>query len=108
MDLDRATLRFCFDLDGTLCRGGETGAYANARPLKHRIARVRELHEQGHYIIIDTARGTGTGEDWWELTREQLQRWGVPHHELRVGKKMVADIYIDDRAVWDRDFFGDR
>jgi len=89
---------YCFDLDGTLCdtRGKD---YAGSVPIMGRIRRVNKLYQIGHTIIIDTARGTGSGEDWHERTAEQLARWGVLHHELRVGIKLPADIYVDDRAI---------
>ena len=96
-----------FDLDGTLCKGGEHGAYDKAVPIPSRIERVRKEYDAGHYVIIETARGSGTDTNWYDLTNKQLRAWGVPYHELRTGVKIWADVYVDDRAVWDRDFFGD-
>ena len=89
---------YCFDLDGTLC---ETDGmdYEAARPIWRRIERVNVLYERGHHITIDTARGPGTGEDWYQATAVQLARWGVQYDELRVGEKPVADEYIDDRGT---------
>lgn len=45
-----------------------------------------------------TARGTATGLDRREVTRSQLERWGVAYDELHLGKPS-ADVYVDDRAV---------
>jgi len=101
-----AEMRYCFDLDGTLCVGGETGDYRGAMPIPRRIALVRKLHDEGHYIIIDTARGTDTKQEWAEFTRDQLDRWGCPFHELHVGRKPFAHFYIDDRATNAHDYFG--
>ena len=95
----------CFDLDGTLCTGGGREHYADAEPIPDRVALVRALYHQGHTIIIETARGSGTGIDWHSLTERQLKAWGVPYHKLRAGTKIFADAYIDDRAINDKDFF---
>jgi len=94
---------YCFDLDGTLCSNTE-GEYAQAVPLPERILKVNELYDQGNKILIYTARGTVTGIDWRELTQNQLDEWGIKHHELRLGKPF-ADIYVDDRGVGDGVFF---
>ena len=94
---------YCFDLDGTLCSNSE-GEYAQAVPLPERILKVNELYDLGNKILIYTARGTVTGIDWRELTQNQLDEWGIKHHELRLGKPF-ADIYVDDRGVSDGVFF---
>ena len=41
-----------------------------------------------------------------ELTELQLLQWGCKYHQLILGKPS-ADIYIDDRAIKDTDFFGE-
>lgn len=97
-------MRYCFDLDGTLCVT-VNGDYVNSKPINIRIEKVRQLFEGGNNIIIDTARGSSTGIDWSELTRSQLNEWGVPYHQLRTGKKIEADIYIDDKGCSDISFF---
>ncbi len=48
--------------------------------------------------MLFTARGSGTGKDWTEVTAEQMERWGVRYHELCFGKP-PADYYVDDRLV---------
>lgn len=89
-------MRICVDVDGTLCTQRE-GDYENARPLWPTIEWVRARHAEGHEITIFTARGTETGTDWSEVTKEQLHRWGVPYSRLEFGKP-AADLYVDDRA----------
>ena len=45
-----------------------------------------------------TARGRGSGKDWTELTKEQLEKWGVHYHELEpMFHKPTADLFIDDK-----------
>jgi hypothetical protein len=87
----------CFDLDGTICTN-TGGAYETAEPFPWAIERVNRLYDAGHEIIVFTARGTATGIDWDELTRGQLDRWGVRYHDLRFGKPS-GDVFVDDRAV---------
>jgi hypothetical protein len=94
---------YCFDLDGTLCTNTD-GDYESAVPFPGRISKVNALYEEGSNILIYTARGTVTGIDWRTLTEKQLAEWGVKYHELRLGKPF-ADVYIDDRAMSDGDFF---
>jgi hypothetical protein len=97
--------KYCFDLDGTLCTNTE-GAYEDALPFPDRIASVNKLYEEGHEITIFTARGSETGIDWRELTKRQLEFWGVKHSRLILGKPF-AHKYIDDRGMSDTDFFKD-
>lgn len=97
--------RYIFDLDNTLCTQEEN--YADAKPIPERIAYVNHLYEQGHHITIDTARGSVTGNvhHWYMVTRTQLNRWKVKHHKLRVGEKLDADYFIDDKAINADHFF---
>ena len=39
-----------------------------------------------------------------DLTEKQLEKWGVKYHELLFGKPH-ADVFIDDKAVSDTDWF---
>jgi phosphoglycolate phosphatase-like HAD superfamily hydrolase len=87
---------YCFDLDGTICTQEED--YALARPYPAILERLRILQEAGHRILLYTARGSGTGRDWQDVTRRQLEDWGVSYDGLYMGKP-AADIYVDDRAM---------
>ena len=92
-------------MDGTLCTtlGSE---YVLSTPKPSRIRVVNTLYQEGHHIIIFTARGGTSGRDWSELTRGQLQKWGVMHHQLILGKP-AADFYIDDKGTNDKHFFSE-
>lgn len=96
---------YCFDIDGTLCTN-TNGDYKSAQPFAGRIAKVNALHEAGHTIYLQTARGSTTGIDWRDVTELQMKQWGVRYHLLFLGKP-TADIYVDDRAVSDTLWFGD-
>lgn len=89
---------FCFDIDGVVACLTPDNDYNKADLNIHVIEMINKLYEQGHYIILFTARGTKTGIDWKSCTEGQLQKWGVKHHELIFGKP-AADYYIDDRML---------
>ena len=102
--MSKKLMTFCFDLDDTLCR--TTGIdYLTSIPIKKRISFVNKLHNQGHTIIIDSARGSGTGMQWSEKTKKQLDSWGLKYHKLRCGVKFASDIYIDDKGINSEDYF---
>lgn len=90
--------RVVVDIDGVLAEAVADLDYAQAGPMRDNIARVNALHAAGCTIVLFTARGSATGKDWSEVTRDQLQRWGVRYHELKFGKP-PADYYIDDRLT---------
>jgi len=89
---------YCFDLDNTLCATPSSKKYEEAIPFKHVISYVNQLYNNGNYIKIFTARGSGSGIDWHEVTTSQLDKWKVKHHELIDKGKPHYDIFIDDKA----------
>lgn len=95
---------YCFDLDGTICTN-TNGQYNLATPLSDRIKIINSLYEEGNRILIDSARGSTTGINWYELTENQLKEWGVKYHFLRLGIKLNADYFIDDKGLSDKVFF---
>ena len=46
-------MRYCFDIDGTICTPGtcKSCQYEGATPKKDRIEYVNKLYDEGHYII---------------------------------------------------------
>jgi carbamoyl-phosphate synthase large subunit len=93
---------FCFDLDGTICT--ESCAYEDAQPMPFIVAKINQLYDDGHTIIISTARGASSKKSWRNLIINQLQQWGVQYHEL-ITDKPYADYYIDNKAVDILEFF---
>lgn len=89
---------FCFDVDGIIATIVPVSQYDLAMPQRENIKVINYLYEQGHQIILFTARGTATGIDWTELTRRQLIDWDVKYHKLLFGKP-AADYYIDDKML---------
>jgi len=92
---------YCIDIDGTICTN-TNGNYDKAEPFVDRINEINTLHKEGNKIILFTARGTGTGINWEDLTKTQLKNWNVSYDDLLFGKP-EADVYIDDKAS---DMFG--
>lgn len=89
----------CFDLDGTLVTATED--HTQCKPIMHMIEYCNQLHQQGHTIIIHTARGMLSGKKESELrplTEGMLKMFGVKYDSLIFGKPF-ADLYIDDKAV---------
>ena len=87
---------YCFDIDGTVCTN-TNGNYELAEPYFDRISEINKLRDKGHKIIFFTARGSGTGIDWVEFTKNQLDDWGLSYDEILFGKP-EADYFIDDKS----------
>ncbi len=88
--------KYFIDLDNTLCTT-EGNNYANSKPILERIRYVNELKNNGNNITIWTARGSTTGIDYTELTKQQLDTWNIKYDELLM-KKPSYDVYIDDKS----------
>ena len=73
------------DIDGTICHTNSTD-YNDSEPKYEQIYKINKLYDEGNVIIYWTARGTVTQIDWLDLTKNQLNEWGVKHHDVRVGK----------------------
>lgn len=106
-------MTYVFDIDNTLCHT-EGSDYESSSPRSMRIQKVNELYDEGHQIILLTARGMGRSGNcrrkanklFYSLTETQLNKWGVKYHSLFLGKP-AADFYIDDKGINDEDFFTD-
>ena len=110
-------MRYCIDIDGTICTPTVGRDYHKAEPWQDRIKVLNKLYDEGHYITYFTARAMGRFADLphsvasvkakevlFELTKQQLEEWGVKYNELIMGKPH-ADFFIDDKGVKDEDFF---
>lgn len=104
-------MKYVFDLDGTICSQERSGEYHRAIPIQAMVKRVRELFDQGHEIIIFTARGMNTYKGnvtdviyhMSQMTEDWLRMHDVPFHQIIYGKP-AADFYIDDKGVNASDF----
>lgn len=87
-------MQLIIDLDGTICTEEKTYSRSLAKPKEKAIESVNKLYEEGHIIIIYTAR------TWmeYEMTTHWLQTHHIKYHQLIMGKP-VGDAWIDDRAI---------
>lgn len=92
-------MKYCFDIDGTLCTTDSSHDYTLAKPLSDIIDSVNSLYDQGHHITLFTARGASSKIDWHELTVKQLSDWKVKYHLLIDKNKPSYDLFIDDKAI---------
>ena len=100
---------YIIDIDGTICTQNHfknnIRDYEQAAPLSDRIEKINKLFDEGNEIHYWTARGSVSGIDHLELTRNQLKNWGCKYTSLRVGDKPHYDVWIDDKAIWSEYFF---
>ncbi len=104
--INTTKLRYVFDLDNTLVTYPTINKdYSSVKPIEKMINLVRKLKNDGHTIIIYTARRMGTHshnigavtKDIGKVTFDTLDKFNIPYDELVFGKPL-GDIYIDDRA----------
>jgi len=100
-------MRIVIDLDGTICPVRQEGElYANLLPHEGAVEKLKELKNNGHYLIIQTARNMATCnsnvgkvlKNIGLITLEWLAKHDVTYDEIFFGKPN-ADLYIDDRAL---------
>ena len=103
----RDNMRVVFDLDGVVCELKKPSeSYSNVIPKNDVIEKMREMKDEGHYLIIHTGRHMRTCngnvskviEKIGKITEDWLQKWNVPYDELVFGKP-YADIYVDDLGI---------
>ena len=95
-------MNYVFDIDGTIC--STNCEYKDAIPYQQVIDWINKKYDEGHNIELFTSRGKSSGIDWSEFTKEQVKSWGVKHHKLTLGKP-AYDIFIDDRAINNEDWY---
>ncbi len=91
-------MKIVCDIDGVIANKTKGNDYSIATPIVPNIKLINNLYEQGHEIVLFTARGYKTGIDWLEITKKQMLNWGVCHNQLVFGKP-DADFYIDDKLI---------
>lgn len=92
-------MKYCFDLDETICATPSSRKYDDAVPYIRVIQKINELYNQGNEITIFTARGSTSGIDYRELITTQLSDWGVKFHKLIDKGKPSYDLFVDDKAM---------
>ena len=101
-----------FDLDDVLCyrpnQFEELGPskYSYCVPNDEMIKLANSLYDEGHKIVIYTARGmsqfngnvTEIYSQLYTRTLIHLDQWGLKYHQLVMGK-IHYDVLIDDKAL---------
>jgi capsule biosynthesis phosphatase len=105
--LPQEKLRICFDFDNTLVTYPTIpGDYTSVKPITSNIELLNKFKNEGHEIIIYTARRMATHngnvgkviKDIGIITFNTLEKFNIQYDELIFGKP-IADIYIDDKAL---------
>jgi len=100
-------MRIVIDLDGTICPiKKENELYENLKPFYGAKETIKKWKEEGHYIIIQTARNMATQQsnlgkvikNVGKVTLDWLEYYEIPYDEIYFGKPN-GNIYIDDRAL---------
>ena len=91
-------MKIFVDIDETICHYKGERDYPKAIPIKKNIAKINELYNKGNHITYWTARGSLTGLDWKQTTKDQLKKWGCKYHKLSVGEKPAYDLLICDKT----------
>ena len=92
-------MKIFVDIDETICINDQQRNYSNAKPIKENILEVNVLYDRGNEITYWSARGSGTGIDWYEVTKNQSKKWSVKYHFLILGEKPIYDLLIDDKVL---------
>lgn len=101
------TLRFCFDLDNTLVSYPKIkNDYSSVEPITNNINLAKFLKNNGHTIIINTARRMKTRHgnvgaviaDIGLITLNTIKQFDIPCDELYFGKP-YAHFYLDDLGI---------
>ena len=104
---EKKTYRLCIDLDGTICTNKTEGqTYKDVVPQPDTVSILKQLKQDGHYIIIYTARNMVTyNNNIGQIIANQapvvidwLKQYDIPYDELLFGKPH-ADFFIDDKGV---------
>jgi capsule biosynthesis phosphatase len=103
---------YVIDIDDTIStiihKGSGIAPYSQAKPITETISKLNKLFDEGHQIILFTARGMRTFD--WDVEKiEQyhrpiLNKWlkdnQVKYHELVFGKPWGPNVfYVDDRCL---------
>ena len=100
-------LRICIDLDGTICTLKKPNEnYTEVKVQLGAKEFIDKLHQDGHTIIINTARNMQTQghnvgkvmKNIGKITLDWLEENEIYYDEIFFGKPN-ADITIDDRVV---------
>ena len=71
------------DIDETICDTPDNPRrYEESKPRLEEIEKINSLYDQGNKIVYWTARGSGSGIDWYDLEKTTI-RVGCKRYDLR-------------------------
>ena len=86
------------DIDNTICKTNGMD-YEHATPIKSNIEKINKLYSEGNEINYWSARGSVSKIDFYNITLDQLNKWGCKFHTLSVGEKPPYDLLICDKTI---------
>ena len=91
------------DIDGTICSDSKKNIegkwdYTLSKPRYNQIMKINKLYNEGNEVVYWTARGSGTGIDWSNLTKFQLKEWGCRYTRIETQKKPHYNLFICDKS----------
>lgn len=86
------------DIDETICITPEDRDYTKSTAIQENLDKINKLYDEGNKIVYWTARGSRSGIDWFDFTKEQLITWGAKFHKLKCDKPYY-DTFIEDRSI---------
>ena len=102
---------FCFDLDEVICKNvkyknSKLINYNKSKPINSAIRTINKLYDDGHTIVIYTARGMTRykgnvsiiKKKLNTITANSLKSWKLKYHKLIFGK-IYYDFIIDDKSI---------
>lgn len=85
------------DIDGVLCTDLHE-KFRDAKKIQENVDILNWLYDQGHHIMIYTARGRKEKDkDAKKDSIKQLDEWGVKYNEFRIDKPFF-DIVVEDKS----------
>lgn len=84
------------DIDGTIAFTNGSD-YENSQPIIANINKINKLYYQGNRIVYWSARGGKSRINWYDFTKDQLDKWGCKYHQLSL-EKPSFDLLIDDKS----------
>jgi hypothetical protein len=87
------------DFDGTLCATRKVGSdYKMGAPGEGAILATRRLVDEGHSIVIFTARNVSDPRVY-KAVEDWLNYFQIPYSGITNVKRAEFDVYIDDRCL---------
>jgi hypothetical protein len=83
-----------FDLDGTLAESVWPDRGSIGDPIPEGVEMLKHYAGLGYSVVIDTARRPIDKDMIWAWVRKHR----LPVDRVRTGRKIVAGLYVDDRA----------